>query len=116
MFIERSRARDETSSTRASGTVRNATTVSVPRSLDRLGGAHARTRDLALALVAVHAAVRLGEQRLVGVAVVREDRRAGTDDQRDVEIRLDLELHVVHGLLQLAAFCFGFFASAAGKH
>src|SRR5882672_6592237 len=68
------------------------------RRLAGLGAAEAGARGLALALVAIHAAVRLREQGLVGFAVLWEHGGAGADQHRDPEVGPHFQLHVVHRL------------------
>src|SRR3954453_11769461 len=68
---------------------------------------------LAARLVAVHAAVGRRKQRLVGVAVVREHRRADADCHRQQLAWPRLELQIVDGALQLEPLALGLFAAAA---
>src|SRR5437879_3296252 len=73
-------------------------------------------RTLPPGLVAVHPAVCSGEQRLVRIAVVREDSRADADCERQRLTRPRLELNLVDGTLQLEALPLRFLATASRQH
>src|SRR5829696_8739438 len=64
-------------------------------------------------LVAVHAAVGGRQQRLVRIAVVREDRGADADRERQDRGGPRLELERVDRALQFETLALGFVAAAA---
>ena len=71
---------------------------------------------LAAGLVAIHAAVGGGQQRFVGIAVLRIDRRADADRQRQPPARARFEQHFIDRALQLDALALGFVGAAARQH
>ena len=73
-------------------------------------------RPLPVRLVAVHPAVGCREQRLVGVAVVREDGGADADAELHALAWTRLEHDLVNRRLQLQPLSFRLVSAAAGQH
>ena len=71
---------------------------------------------LAARFVAIHSAVRGGQQGFVAVAVLRIDRRADADRQRQAASGPRLEQHFVDRILELDALALGFVGAAAREH